>query len=151
MIRFFWIFQDPHGELTKKNVLINFGSIEETAEHFKLKADEIEALLKEALEILFAERSKRPRPHLDDKIVTAWNGKLRSLANKQPIYLYYRFISTGLMISGLSFAGAALNSSKYIEYATRAAEFVEKHLFDAEQKILLRSCYRDKDDSITQT
>ena len=67
--------QDPHGELMEKNVLINFGSIAETADHFKLSHGELKSHLIEALKLLFEERNKRPRPHLDDKMITAWNGK----------------------------------------------------------------------------
>lgn len=61
--------------MTKKNVLIVFGSVTETAEHFKLDINVVHSYLREALNILLEHRNKRPRPHLDDKIVTAWNGR----------------------------------------------------------------------------
>ena len=54
------------------------------------------------------------------------------------------------MISGLAYAGSALDNQKYIDYAENAAKFVEKYLFDDKTNILLRSCYRDGD-KITQT
>lgn len=54
------------------------------------------------------------------------------------------------MISGLAYAGSALENKTYIDYAESAAKFVEKHLFDDKKKVLLRSCYRDGD-KITQT
>ncbi|XP_015590686.1 spermatogenesis-associated protein 20 isoform X2 [Cephus cinctus] len=121
--------QDPHGELTGQNVLIIYGSLIETAEHFGCSSEEIEKYLKESRAILFEHRSKRPRPHLDDKIITAWNG---------------------LMISGLSIAGLAVNNVKYIKYAEDAANFVERYLFNKETGLLLRSCYRGDNDTITQ-
>ncbi|XP_063995004.1 spermatogenesis-associated protein 20 isoform X1 [Diachasmimorpha longicaudata] len=121
--------QDPHNEMTGKNVLIVYGGLEKTAEHFKISVDELKGHLKDANKILFEERSKRPRPHLDDKIVTAWNG---------------------LMISGLSYAGAAMRNKDYVQYAVDAAKFTEKYLFDKDKRVLLRSCYRGDNDVITQ-
>lgn len=122
--------QDPHGELTGKNVFIVYDGIEQTAEHFGISVENTKSYIKEACQILFEERSKRPRPHLDDKIVTAWNG---------------------LMISGFARAGAAVRNDKYVELATDAAKFVKQYLFDKNKGVLLRSCYRGEDDRIMQT
>ena len=66
--------QDPHGELTDQNVLIVRGSVEKTAEHFKLSVPDTEELLSQCREQLAWARQQRPKPHRDDKIVTAWNG-----------------------------------------------------------------------------
>ena len=66
--------QDPHKELTGQNVLIVRGSLEKTAAEFKLEASQARQLLAECRELLFSERLKRPKPHRDDKILTAWNG-----------------------------------------------------------------------------
>ncbi|XP_046422311.1 spermatogenesis-associated protein 20 isoform X1 [Neodiprion fabricii] len=122
--------QDPHGELKGQNVLIVYGSLAETAEHFDLSFEDVNNYLQKAREILYQVRLKRPRPHLDDKIVTSWNG---------------------LIISGLSRAGFALNNKNYIEFAVKAAAFVERYLFDAENGLLLRSCYNGGGGIITQT
>jgi uncharacterized protein len=85
---------DPQGEFTGKNILHESGRNEAAA-------------VAECRRILFALRAKRPRPHLDDKILTAWNG---------------------LMISAFAKAGAALRDARYMEAATRAAEFVRTNL-----------------------
>lgn len=70
------VSQDPHGDLKNQNVLIVRGSPEKTAEHFKIAgAAEAEQLLAKCREKMYAERQKRPRPHRDNKILTAWNGK----------------------------------------------------------------------------
>lgn len=122
--------QDPHGELTGKNVLSMQSGVEDTASHFKFSAEETQKYLKQAYEMLYEERERRPRPSLDDKIVTAWNG---------------------LMISGLARAGIAVKNKTYVDAATEAARFVEKYLFDEDKRVLLRSCYRRKDnDEIVQ-
>jgi len=52
---------------------------------------------------LFDARSKRIRPHLDDKVLTSWNA---------------------LMISAMAQAGAALGEPKYRDAAVRAAKFL---------------------------
>ena len=52
---------------------------------------------------LLALRSKRIRPHLDDKVLTDWNG---------------------LMIGALAYGGAALGEERYVKAATRAADFL---------------------------
>lgn len=57
-------------------MLIVLGSERETAENFGISEKELSDELKTAHQILFEERNKRPRPHLDDKIVLSWNGKI---------------------------------------------------------------------------
>lgn len=52
-----------------------YNGIEETAKQFNLTNEETKMYLNEARSILYKARSVRPRPHLDDKIITAWNGK----------------------------------------------------------------------------
>src|SRR5205085_8938721 len=65
---------DPHGEFTGKNILIELGSLAATAKHFGKEETEIREVLAGARAKLFELRAERPRPHLDDKIITAWNG-----------------------------------------------------------------------------
>ena len=93
----------------------------EAAKQFKKSEDEIRRLLAQSREKLLILRAKRPRPHLDDKIITGWNG---------------------LMISAFARAGAVLNDQRYLESATRAAKFVQTSLWDEKAKKLFRS-YRD--------
>lgn len=85
---------DPQGEFVGKNILIQ----REPGDSDTLAASRA---------ALFHLRASRPRPHLDDKILTAWNG---------------------LMISALAKAGAALQEPSYIAAAARAALFIENHL-----------------------
>lgn len=67
--------KDPHGELLDQNVLIEFRNKENTAQKYKISVENLEKELGVAKTILFEARQKRPRPHLDNKIITSWNGK----------------------------------------------------------------------------
>src|SRR5436305_5543956 len=69
---------DPQDEFRGKNVLIERHTIAETAQYFQKREEAVRDLLKQSREKLFAVRSKRPRPHLDDKIIAAWNGLMIS-------------------------------------------------------------------------
>ncbi|XP_063917283.1 spermatogenesis-associated protein 20 [Zophobas morio] len=122
--------QDPHHELKKKNVLVCFGSYEDTARKFETDVDQVKKILKTCHEVLYAERQKRPKPHTDTKIVTSWNG---------------------LMISGFAKAGFVLKNQDYINRAILAASFIKKFLFNEREKTLLRCCYRGDEGKVVQT
>jgi uncharacterized protein YyaL (SSP411 family) len=77
--------------------------------------DEVAQLASAARRKLKAVRDQRPRPHLDDKIVTAWNG---------------------LMISGFAKGFQTLGDRRYLIGAQRAGDFLQKKLY---QHRLLRS------------
>ena len=112
---------DPHDEFRGKNILIERHTIAETARHFKKSEREIAKALAESRQKLFAIRAQRPRPHLDDKIIAAWNG---------------------LMISAFARAAQVLDDSRYLEIATRAANFLRGNLYGEKSKLLYRS-YRE--------
>lgn len=69
--------QDPHQELKGKNVLIARCSPELTAARFRLEPGRLSALLQECRQRLSSARAQRPRPHLDTKMLAAWNGERR--------------------------------------------------------------------------
>ena len=112
---------DPQDEFRGKNILIERHTIAETAQHFQKPEDAVRDLLRQSREKLFAIRSKRPRPHLDDKIIAAWNG---------------------LMISAYARAAQILDEPRYLKSATLATNFVRAHLWDDSKKTLYRS-YRE--------
>src|SRR5437773_11126673 len=112
---------DPQEEFRGQNILIERQTIAETGQHFKKSEDEVHQSLTRARERLFSIRAKRPRPHLDDKIIAAWNG---------------------LMISAYARAAQLLDEPRYLEIATRAANFTRKQLWGDSRKLLFRS-YRD--------
>jgi len=112
---------DPQDEFRGKNVLIERHTIAETAKQFKESEDAVRQSLARSREILFAIRAKRPRPHLDDKIIAAWNG---------------------LMISAYARAAQALDEPRYFEIAVHAAKFLQANLYDSSRNILYRN-YRE--------
>ena len=112
---------DPHDEFRGKNILIERHTIPETARHFEESEAEITKALAQSREKLFVIRALRPRPHLDDKIISSWNG---------------------LMISAYARAAQVLDDPRYLEIATRSADFVRTKLYDPSRKILYRS-YRE--------
>src|SRR5205085_8211489 len=107
---------DPQDEFRGKNILIERHPVAETAKHFKKAEDEVRQSLARSREKLLSIRSKRPRPHLDDKIIAAWNG---------------------LMISAYARAAQALDEPRYLEAATRAAKFLLANLYDEKSKLLV--------------
>jgi uncharacterized protein YyaL (SSP411 family) len=111
------VASDPHGEFTGRNILYQAASVEETAEQFGRPAAEVRAGLEKAAAALLEARSKRLRPHLDDKVLTSWNG---------------------LMISALARGGAVLGEPRYAAAARAAAEFALSTLFDPGTGALLR-------------
>ncbi|MGH7595624.1 MAG: thioredoxin domain-containing protein, partial [bacterium] len=112
---------DPQGEFHDKNVLYAAYMVADAARRFKRSETEIAVILDEGRKKLFEVRKIRPRPHLDDKIITAWNG---------------------LMISAFARAHQVLDEPKYLQAAERAASFVLNKLYNAQTKTLTRR-YRD--------
>jgi hypothetical protein len=118
---------DPHGEFTGRNILKQQRPLAETAAGLGMDVAVAAERLGAILERLRGVRAGRPRPHLDDKIIAAWNGLALSalaraavhpaecLADKRPFYL---------------------------EAALRCARFMERELFVAERGVLRRS-WRD--------
>ena len=112
---------DPQGEFGNRNVLYAAYTLTEAAKKFKRSEAELAELVKAAKTKLFALRTQKPRPHLDDKIITAWNG---------------------LMISAFARAAQVLDEPKYLAAATRAAAFVIAKNYDPNTHTLKRR-YRE--------
>lgn len=108
---------DPFGEFKGKNILFIAHSMDQVVKRFGISEKETIEILERSKFKLLAARSKRPRPHLDDKILTSWNG---------------------LMISAMSKAYQVLGEKKYLKAAENAAEFIKKNLYDVESMQLYR-------------
>ncbi|MFN0157965.1 MAG: thioredoxin domain-containing protein [Bacteroidota bacterium] len=112
---------DPQHEFTGQNILYIAHSIQETAKEFNLTETQVVKSIECSKKVLFDIRTRRPRPHLDDKILTSWNG---------------------LMISAFARAYQALDDSRHLDTATRSANFVLTKLSSTDDNTLLRR-YRD--------
>ncbi|MEJ1973631.1 MAG: thioredoxin domain-containing protein [Lacunisphaera sp.] len=125
------VAHDPHGEFPGKNVLRQLRPLVRTAGQFKLTPADAEAKLLDGLEKLRVARTLRPRPHRDDKIVTAWNGLMISALAKGHQVLERRSPPAGELESS--------PAGRLLQMATRAAEFLERELYDAATGELYRT------------
>ncbi len=117
---------DPQSEFVHKNLLYTARGIDEVMSATARSRADVEAALARARATLLERRSARPRPHLDDKILTAWNG---------------------LMIAAFARAARVLDDDRYLASARRAALFIRKHLWNAGTRTLLRR-YRQGDAAV---
>ncbi|PAV62387.1 hypothetical protein WR25_26734 [Diploscapter pachys] len=118
--------KDPQGHLLDKNVLRIVAEYGKIAEEFGVDEAILKDKIDESLKKLKPIRDARPRPHLDSKLVAAWQG---------------------MAISGLAKASSALKDASLLQKAEECAEFVEKHLKDSSG--YLRVAYVDEHSAIT--
>jgi hypothetical protein len=111
------VMSDPTGEFRGKNVLFAAHTVSEASEMFKKPESEIVSIRQRAERKLFDHRSGRHRPHLDDKIITSWNG---------------------LMISALARAYQVTGNQRHKDAAARAAEFIYTNLYEKKSRQLFR-------------
>jgi len=85
------------------------------AEEAKLSVEQLLKRLEPLKKKLFDVRAQRPRPFLDTKVLTAWNGQ---------------------MIAGYAVAGQALGERKYLDTAAKAADFLLKTMRTKDGRLL---------------
>jgi uncharacterized protein YyaL (SSP411 family) len=121
---------DPQGEFTGMNILYTAAGVSEIASGSGRSEDDIFDALDRARHVLFDARERRPRPHLDDKILTSWNG---------------------MMIAAFARAARVLpgreEAADWLAAARGAARFIKDRLWRPADGTLLRR-YRDGDASI---
>ncbi len=118
---------DPQAEFTHKNLLHTARGIAEIASQSGRSEQDVEAAISRGRATLFVARGARPRPHLDDKVLTAWNG---------------------LSIAAFARAARVLEGAEdYLHDATRAASFLHDRLWDSSTGTLLRR-YRKGDSGV---
>ena len=118
--------QDPQQEFTGKNLLYAAQSIEDIAARTGRPAEEIAAILRHARLRMFDVQIQRPRPELDDKVLTAWNGLMIAA-----------FARAARVVPALVDEEGQAGAS-YLHAAQRAAAFIRDRLWQPETETLLR-------------
>jgi uncharacterized protein YyaL (SSP411 family) len=121
---------DPQQEFTGKNLLYVAASLDDLATEFGKSSSEIAEILRRARLAMFRERLGRPRPHLDDKILTAWNGLM--IAAFARVARIMRLLDPERGDGG----------QEYLDAARRAASFVRQRMWSDASRTLLRR-FRD--------
>jgi uncharacterized protein YyaL (SSP411 family) len=108
---------DPQNEFTGRNLLYTARGIGEIAQQLDDEPQRVAEALERGRVRLFERRASRPRPHLDDKVLTAWNG---------------------LMIGAFARAARVTGDVRYDAPARRAAAFFRRTMWDSGRRVLLR-------------
>ena len=119
--------QDPTGEFAGRNQLYVACPVDEVARWGDWSVPEVEGVLENGRRRLLEARAARPRPHLDDKVLTAWNGLMLAACARAAHVFEGR--------------GDVVGAAAALEAAQRAAAFVRDTLWDGERRILHR-CHR---------
>ena len=117
---------DPQGEFGTKNLLYVAKSVDRVAELTGRPSFEVVAALARARERMLAARALRPRPSLDDKVLTAWNGLAIAA-----------FARAARVLRGVDDVPAG-TARRALEDARAAASFLRQHAWNEETDRLLR-------------
>jgi hypothetical protein len=117
---------DPQGEFGTKNLLYVATSVDRVAEATGRPAGEVVAALARARERMLEARAARPRPSLDDKVLTAWNGLAIGA-----------FARAARVLPGVDDVPAE-TARRALEDAQAAASFLRRHAWNEETGRLLR-------------
>jgi uncharacterized protein YyaL (SSP411 family) len=132
-------FADPHHEFTGKNLLYTARGIADIAAEVGRSPEDVAAALTRARVALYQARGSRPRPHLDDKVLTGWNGLMIAACARAA-----RVLTGG---HALGQATAEDPGERHLASARRAAEFLRRTMWDDGRSVLLRR-YRRGDAAI---
>jgi uncharacterized protein YyaL (SSP411 family) len=94
---------DPHGEFTGRNILYEARPIEAIAGETDGSVEDVTAALGRARQVVLRARDTRPRPQLDDKILTAWNGLMIG-AFARASRVVPEFVGRGFSLAGAAAA-----------------------------------------------
>jgi hypothetical protein len=117
---------DPQQEFTGKNLLYIARGLGDLAADLGIAEAEAAATLNRARLTMFRARLDRPRPHLDDKVLTAWNGLMIAA-----------FARTARIVRTAGDEGRR-SSDAYLESARKAALFLQQRMWDEGTGTLLR-------------
>ncbi|XP_012490442.2 uncharacterized protein LOC105803044 isoform X1 [Gossypium raimondii] len=125
---------DPHKEFKGKNVLIERNDSSALASKLGMSIQEYLDILGECKKKLFDARAKRPRPHLDDKVIVSWNGlAISSFAKASKI------LKGEPQGTNSNFPVVGCDPKEYMEVAEKAANFIRRHLYNEQTRRLQHS------------
>ncbi|GMI66574.1 hypothetical protein like AT4G03200 [Hibiscus trionum] len=125
---------DPHNEFKGNNVLIERNDSSALASKFGMSIQEYLDILGECKRKLFDVRAKRPRPHLDDKVIVSWNGlAISSFARASKI------LKGEPQGTNFNFPVVGCDPKEYMEVAEKAANFIRRHLYNEQTRRLQHS------------
>ncbi|XP_015891868.3 uncharacterized protein LOC107426262 isoform X1 [Ziziphus jujuba] len=128
---------DPHNEFKGKNVLIERKKPSEMVSKVGMPIEEYLDILGSCRQKLFDIRSRRPRPHLDDKVIVSWNGlAISSFARASKI------LKGETEGTKFNFPVVGRDPKEYMEVAEKAASFIRTRLYN-EQTHRLQHSYRN--------
>jgi uncharacterized protein YyaL (SSP411 family) len=125
LAQYFHVTEEGNWEEEQTNILLRSLTDEEFALTAGITLEALQEKVHTARAKLLQHRSRRIRPGLDDKCITAWNG---------------------LMIKGLADAAQVFGDAGYLQMAARAAEFILLNLRTGEGGLLRN--YKDGKTSI---
>ncbi|KAI3979037.1 hypothetical protein MKX01_016212 [Papaver californicum] len=125
---------DPHKEFKGFNVLIERDDASAMASKFHMSKNEYFDVLGACRKKLFDVRSRRPHPHLDDKVIVSWNGLVISSFARASKILIWEPEGTQFC-----FPVMGCNPEEYLEVARKAASFIKMHIYDDQTKRLQHS------------
>lgn len=128
---------DPHHEFKEKNVLIERRNPAEMASKLGMPVEKYLNILGECRQKLFEVRSKRPRPHLDDKVIVSWNGLIISSFARAS-----KTLKDGDEGTKFNFPVVGCDPQEYMEVAEKAASFIRRQLYN-EQTCRLQHSFRN--------
>ena len=127
---------DPQGEFTGRNLLYTARTLEGVAQATGRTLEDVTGALARARLTLFQARLARPRPHLDDKVLTAWNGLTIAA-----------FSRAARVLRSATLGGSPDRAAAHLDAARQAATFIRGTMWDGATRTLLRR-YREGDAAI---
>jgi len=116
---------DPLAEFNRLNIFFQAATPAETAAALDRPEEEVRQMLDQGRQVLLKSRSQRPRPHRDDKILTAWNG---------------------LVLSALARGFLVLGRADFLAAAQNTTRFIRENLYEESSGRLFRSWRQGRSD-----
>ncbi len=117
--------EESSGDLNGSNIPYLDKPVDRIADALSMSTEAIEQFIADANEKMFDVRKKRVHPHIDDKVLTDWNG---------------------LTIAALARAYMVFDDDTYLKMAEDAYNFIKEHLIASDGRLLHR--WRDGEGSI---